>query len=248
MSDLAAYERRFRRAGLPLFIEDTSAREDVWTRAAPLLALVFVGELLGAIDSTAPARQPRRRAWRPCDPLGAFGLLNARGRPPLAARAVGNAELVALLIPAALPLIFGGQVRSALVTAGANLLLLAVVYGVIAFGLLAIVRWAALRLFAQLGAAPERALAGCAAAALFALVLFINTEMWQVFSELPEGSSRWWAGLFVAAGSVFVLVRLPREVTGSSATPAAPSRRSAAASGPTSGSSCSSARRSRSSL
>ena len=50
MSELADYERRFRRAGLPLFIEDYSAREDVWTRASPLLALVFIGEMLGAID------------------------------------------------------------------------------------------------------------------------------------------------------------------------------------------------------
>ena len=49
MTDLDAYERRFRRDGLPLFIEDRSAREDVWTRAAPLLALVFIGEMLGAI-------------------------------------------------------------------------------------------------------------------------------------------------------------------------------------------------------
>ena len=48
--DLAAYERRFRRAGLPNLIEGWSASEDVFTRASPLLALVFVGELLGAID------------------------------------------------------------------------------------------------------------------------------------------------------------------------------------------------------
>jgi hypothetical protein len=40
VAELADYERRFRRAGLPLFIEDYSAREDVWTRAVPLL-LVF---------------------------------------------------------------------------------------------------------------------------------------------------------------------------------------------------------------
>jgi hypothetical protein len=39
VTDLNANERRFRRDGLPLFIEDRSAREDVWTRAAPLRAL-----------------------------------------------------------------------------------------------------------------------------------------------------------------------------------------------------------------
>ena len=50
MDELAAYERRFRSAGLPLFIEDYSAREDVFTRAAPLLTLVFLGEMLGAVQ------------------------------------------------------------------------------------------------------------------------------------------------------------------------------------------------------
>src|SRR4051794_18823920 len=43
-----AYERQFRRAGLPMFVEGFSASTDVFTRAAPVLGLVFVGESLGA--------------------------------------------------------------------------------------------------------------------------------------------------------------------------------------------------------
>jgi len=43
-------ERRFRSAGLPLLIEGYSATEDIFTRAIPLLALVLVVELLGAIN------------------------------------------------------------------------------------------------------------------------------------------------------------------------------------------------------
>lgn len=46
---LASYEEGFRAAGLPLFDEDFSASTDVFNRAAPLLALVFVAEMLGAI-------------------------------------------------------------------------------------------------------------------------------------------------------------------------------------------------------
>ena len=46
MDELAAYERRLRRAGLPLLIEDYSAYEDIFTRAAPLLSLVGVAVLL----------------------------------------------------------------------------------------------------------------------------------------------------------------------------------------------------------
>ena len=47
---LADYEHGFRRAGLPLLIEGFSASTDVFNRAAPLLALVFLGEMLGAIQ------------------------------------------------------------------------------------------------------------------------------------------------------------------------------------------------------
>ena len=46
--EASAYERRFRRAGLPMFVEGFSASTDVFNRAAPLLGLVFIGELLGA--------------------------------------------------------------------------------------------------------------------------------------------------------------------------------------------------------
>ena len=48
VQDLVAYERRFRRAGLPLFIEDYSPATDIFNRAVPLLGLVFIGELLGS--------------------------------------------------------------------------------------------------------------------------------------------------------------------------------------------------------
>jgi hypothetical protein len=44
---LDEYEESFRRAGLPLFSEDISAWEDIFNRAAPLLGLVLLGELLG---------------------------------------------------------------------------------------------------------------------------------------------------------------------------------------------------------
>jgi hypothetical protein len=47
---LEEYERSFRRAGLPLFSEDISAWEDIFNRSAPLLGLVFLGEMLGAGD------------------------------------------------------------------------------------------------------------------------------------------------------------------------------------------------------
>src|SRR5215203_2352955 len=120
MPTVEQYERDFRRAGLPFFIEDYSASRDVFTRAAPLLTLVFLGEMLGAIDLD----------WSPLANVGAAagGLLILivawaaanilRGRPPYALpQDVGKVELALfVLVPALLPLIFGGQWQSALVT------------------------------------------------------------------------------------------------------------------------------------
>jgi hypothetical protein len=216
VAELADYERRFRRAGLPLFIEDWSAREDVWTRAAPLLTLVLILELLGAtqLDWSLLANVGAAVGGLVIL-VGVFGMINRRrGRPFFSLpRNVGTAELAAfVVIPAALPLIFGGQWGSALVTAGTNLLLLAVAYAVIRYGVLSILRWTGPRLLDQLDASVAVLSRAVPLLLVFALVLFINTEMWQVFSTMPGAFLGCVGALFVVVGSVFVVVQLPREV------------------------------------
>jgi hypothetical protein len=214
--ELDDYERRFRRAGLPLFVEDYSAREDVWTRAAPFLALVFIGEMVGAIDLDWSLLANLAAALGGLAfLLGAFGVLNRlRGRRFWSLpEDVGSAELAAfVLVPAALPLIFGGQWGSAAVTAGVNLVLLGLAFGVIRYGLFAIVRWTGARLFEQLAASLSVISRAVPLLLVFALVLFINTEMWQVFSRIPDAFLILVGVLFVLAGSVFVAAQLPREV------------------------------------
>ena len=216
VAGLEEYEHRFRRAGLPLFIEDRSAREDVWTRAAPLLALVFIGEMLGAIQLSwsLPANVGAALGGLAIL-LGAFGLLNLlRGRRFWSLpEHVGNLELALFLfVPAALPLIFGGQLGSAALTLAGNALLLALTYAVIAGGLVWIVRWAGMRLVGQLNVAVAVLSKAVPLLLVFALVLFINTEMWQVFSQMPDAFLVLVGLLLVGAGSLFVTFRLPREV------------------------------------
>jgi hypothetical protein len=214
--ELEAYERRFRRAGLPLFIEGWSASEDVFTRAVPLFALVFVGELLGALD----------RDWSVWGNLAAgagglaillsgFGLINvARGRRFLELpHRVGRLELaIFVILPALLPLIFGGQVVSALVTAAANLALVGLVYLVIGFGFVFILRWAARQLPVGLTASLAVLTRAVPLLLVFSLVLFINTEMWQVFSLMPRAYLAAVAGLLALVAAAFLVGRLPREV------------------------------------
>ena len=151
-------ERRFRSAGLPLLAEHYSATEDVFTRAIPVLAVVFVFEILGAINLDWPA------ALNLLALLGGvavvlvgFGLLNvARGRPFLSIpHRLGVPELTAfVMLPVLLPLVFGGQLTSALVTGLGNLLLLGAIWLVVGFGVFSILRWTASRFVQLLGASP----------------------------------------------------------------------------------------------
>jgi ABC-type amino acid transport system permease subunit len=126
---------------------------------------------------------------------------------------VGPIELSAfVLIPALLPLIFGGQIVSALVTAAGNALLLALIYGVVGIGLLSIVRWAGGRIVSQLAASLVLLTRAVPVLLIFMIVLFINTEMWQVFSDVSDPALIGVVALFVVLGSVFIGSRLPAEV------------------------------------
>lgn len=210
------YERRFRRAGLPLFIEGYSPASDIFNRAVPLLGLVFFLEMLGAIDLQWSVGANLAAALGGLAILlGAIALSNhLRGRPARSVpRTVGWPELSGfVLIPALLPLLFGGQWRSGLVTAGGNVLLLALILGVVGFGLVSILRWAGARLLSQVASSLELFTKALPLLMIFSIVLFLTTEMWQVFTEVDGVSLAILAALFVGLGATFLVARLPMEV------------------------------------
>ncbi|HJP66523.1 MAG TPA: hypothetical protein VKA30_09505 [Actinomycetota bacterium] len=216
MPSVSEYEASFRRAGLPLFIEGYSATKDVFTRALPFLTLVFLLLVFGAINLrwSTPVNAAAFLGGIALL-VGTFGLLNViRGRPFRSVpRKVGLPELGAFVVlPAALPLIFGGQLLSAAVTLLEQLALLGLVYLVVGFGVLSILRWAALRLVRELGSSLRLLLRAIPLLLFFALLHFLTTEMWQVFAELPRVFLIPLAGFFVLLGSLFLYARLPAEV------------------------------------
>ena len=210
------YERQFRRAGLPAFIDDYSASRDVFTRAAPLLTLVFLGEMLGAIDlDWSPLANVAAALGGLLILIAAWAVANVlRGRAPYTLpQDVGKVELALfVVVPALLPLIFGGQWTSALVTAGVNLTLVLVVYAVVGYGVLSIVRWVSVRLIGELGASAVRLARAIPLILGGAVILFLTTELWQVFAEIPLAHLALLAGFFVAIGTLFLAARLPAEV------------------------------------
>ncbi|HET6447666.1 MAG TPA: hypothetical protein VFG31_01055 [Conexibacter sp.] len=211
---LAEYERRFRRAGLPLLSEDFSARSDVFNRAFPLLALVLLAELLAALDvDWSPLANVAAVAGALAVTLTTIALVNrARGRRALAIpEDVGRVELALfVLVPAAvLGAVHGGWGVVVLV---GNLALLGLVALGFGFGLGAIVVWSARRLGGQLARSLLLLARAIPLLLFFSLVLFLTTEMWQVFGE-RAGASLAAIGLLLAlVATAFLAVRLPQEI------------------------------------
>ena len=209
-------ERAFRRAGVPNLIEDYSASEDVFTRALPLLTLVFLLELLNALNLDWPwwANVLAFVGGVAIVVVG-FGVVNrSRGRSFFSIpRRVGVPELVAFVVlPALLPLLFGDQWRSALVTLVGQLVLLELVYLVIAFGLISILRWAGRRFVSQLRASLVLMVRALPLLLFFALVTFFTNEYWQMFATVSNDRFAIVLALFLALGSAFLLVRIPSNV------------------------------------
>jgi hypothetical protein len=140
----------------------------------------------------------------------------ARGHPAVAIpQDIGRVELALfVLVPALVPLVFNGQWRSAAVTAVANVVILLLVWGVIGFGLVSILRWTAGRLVGQLRASLELFARAIPLLMLFSVVLFLTTEMWQVFTEIQFVPFMILVGLFVVLGTTFLVARIPLEVKG----------------------------------
>lgn len=53
---------------------------------------------------------------------------------------------------------------------------------------------------------------------VFSLVLFVNTEMWQVFAGMPVAFIVFFALAFALLSDLFLMLRLPKELAGTSTT------------------------------
>ena len=214
-SDVSAYERQFRRAGLPLFVEGFSASTDVFNRAAPLLGVIVLAELLGA-------GQLDWSWWQNLLALlgglavviAGIAAINVVQKRPISAmpRRLGKTELAGFVVlPALLPLIFGGQLGSAAATVVINLAILAVIYAVFVYGLLAILRWVLGRLAGQLASSLGLFAKAVPLLAIFVLLSFTTEEIWDIFGLMSDVAYVGVIGLFVVFGSAFLTVRVPRE-------------------------------------
>jgi hypothetical protein len=211
-----ATERWFVARGLPHFIEGYSASRDVFKRAMPALALVFVAEVVADAPSTDYAWW--ENALAVVGALAAFAAFwlvtnRLRGRPVLAPpEHMGAPELAVFVVwPAIVPIALGGQWRSALVTAGVNVFLVSAIYIGTSYGVLPMTRWAASRTLLQAERVVTMYVRAMPLLLLFVAFLFLTNELWQTAGSL-NGPFYWIVlAFFPILGTLFAALRVPRE-------------------------------------
>ncbi|MBD5786246.1 hypothetical protein IF650_08645 [Cellulosimicrobium terreum] len=213
--DAAACERVFRRNGLPLLVEGHSLDRDVFGRSAPFLVVVLLAELSGALRSGWPAWANVLALLGGAVLVGAayagLNVLRSRRWSTLP-QSVGVPELAFfVLVPALLPLVFGGQWADALLTVVGNLVLLGVVRVVVGYGVLSSLWWGLARVVDELGASLLRLVRLLPLLLVFSLVLFYNAEVWQVFDRTHGIADLVLGGFFVVLIVGFVALRVPGE-------------------------------------
>lgn len=207
-------ERWFVHRGVPHFIADYNAAEDIWTRATPFLAFVVFVELFGTFGDGVSG-------WAQAGVfLGGVGLITAafiglnrlRGRRPLSPpEDIGVPELLAfVLVPAALPQLNTRSLGSFLGVAALNLVILAVAYLTVSYGLVPLMRWGIARFFKELGGITDLLGKSLPLLLLFSAFLVLNAEMWQVAQDLPGRFLILVIGMVVLLGTVFVGLSLAK--------------------------------------
>ena len=114
-----------------------------------------------------------------------------------------------VLAPPAIPLVFGGQWRSALAATIGNLLLLVVIYLGTSYGVVPLTRWAGARTVRELEQVISLLVRTLPLLILFITFIFLQNEAWQITAEL-HGPCYWIVlGIFVVIGVGFSVIRLP---------------------------------------
>lgn len=211
MSDalLDETEDWFVRNGIPHFIDDFKASEDVWTRAVGFLTFIFFCELFLTFGRDVSGWQ-QVAAF-----LGGIGIIAAaivvlnrvRGRESFARpNDIGIGELALfVLIPPVLALL-GGH-RTTVEFLGVvllNVAVLIIVYLVVSWGLFSMVRWGLVAMWRHLTQVLQLLGRILPLMLLFSAFLFLNAEIWQVVNDFPLVLFSMVVGALAFIGLVFL--------------------------------------------
>ena len=216
---LDATEDWFVRHGIPHFIDDFKASEDVWTRALGVLTPIFFGELILTFGQDA-------RGWWQfavfllglAFALGAVVIVNRlRGRPMFARpNDIGVGELALfVLVPPVLALLGGHRSPPEFLGVVAlNIAILALTYVIVSWGIISMVRWGLKTMWDHLTQIVQLLGRILPLMLLFSAFLFLNAEIWQVVNDLPLVLFAVVAGFLALIGLVFLAGSMSGSIAG----------------------------------
>ena len=215
-TDADLTERWFVRRGLPHLIDRYSAREDVFTRMAPFLALVVFLEFFLAFGDRWTG-WGQGFAFAVC--LGAFVAAIAtvnriRGRRPFALpNDVGPWEIALYVLLPVVPTVIGSQSAvwdNIVSVVGFNLIVLGIGYVITTWGLFPMMRWSFGQVRRQINDVATLAMKTVPTLLVFSAFIFINAEMWQVANDWTLPLFGLVLGLIISLGAIFVFVSVRR--------------------------------------
>jgi hypothetical protein len=212
-------EKWFIKRGLPHFIENYKATEDVFNRALPLFVVLVVFQM--GLELTS-----KSVTWKDRLIGGAIGLAavavvilvaNLVRQPQRWyrwPRKIGPVEITLLvLLGPVVGKLSGARWSAVIADFFANIGVLALVYLLTAYAILPVLKWALRHSFEELGNLGNLASKALPMLALFGTFLFLNVDMWHIASSFDQRSQLWYTTLFFAAITfLFLMVRLPGEV------------------------------------
>ena len=205
------------RQGLPHFIDDYSATQDVFTRMTPFLIFMFFAEGGFAFGN-------RFSGWAQAEIVGLFFLaaigagivLNLIQKRHILhlPRRVGPLEIGAfILVPALLSMISNTRLLyTFIVVTILNIILVAGGYLLTSYGVVPMIRWTFELMWIQARDMIRLIAKSLPMSLLFAGFFFLNTEMWQIAADYTPTFYVISIGMIMASGLLFVFTRIPQEV------------------------------------
>lgn len=212
---LVRAESWFVRRGLPYFIEDRKATDDVFSAALPLLLGYFVIDLMIVLSLRLTIWQRVGGAALGIALLAGLYMLRnlVKGERAFSLpRRISWIEFGGfVLIPPVVDFATRRKPKVALVDLGAGLVVVLLIC-LVASAVFPLARWAFRRTFQELGEVFDLAARALPLLFLFNSFLFISRDVWEFSGEMSR--HRLWGvvGLFAVFTVIFLFYRLPDEV------------------------------------
>jgi len=212
---LVRAESWFVRRGLPYFIEDRKATDDVFSAALPLLLGYFVIDLMIVLSLRLTIWQRVGGAALGIALLAGLYMLRnlAKGERAFSLpRRISWIEFGGfVLIPPVVDFATRRKPKVALLDLGADLVAVLLIC-LVASAVFPLARWAFRRTFQELGEVFDLAARALPLLFLFNSFLFISKDVWEFSGEMSR--HRLWGvvGLFAVFTVIFLFYRLPDEV------------------------------------